>query len=484
MDGKQDMSPYDLRPRKNTPHYQTDDHSDSELSSDSDYDPDGDSNMSDGDEEIDFAELGRGYRVGISIPQRVKQHALHLSSSAPTASILGDFTIEEKEYLHRLPDQERIKVLELDKTIRNTLSKEIVPLRFRILKTSMDEFTKRIVLTKLNQFTQMTDTSTGEYFKLKNWLERVSMLPFDKYIPLPISSKDPLDKINHFMSNMKETLDKTVYGHHEAKMQILRILAQWISNPVSYGHCIGIQGSMGVGKTSLIKNGLAKALNIPFGFIALGGASDASFLEGHMYTYEGSTYGKIAEMLIRTQCSNPILFFDELDKVSSTKKGEEITGILTHLTDPTQNEKFNDKYFGEIDLNLSRCLVIFSYNNDSLINPILKDRLITIHVEGYKKPEKKIIAQRYLLPELFKTYSFMEGDVYIGEEVIELVIELVAEEDGVRNLKRGLDCMLGWINMKRYTEGLVFPYTVTCDFVHKYLKKKDDMNPSVRAMFL
>lgn len=428
-------------------------------------DIDGDSDMS---EPVDFASLGKSYRL---------QSPIRLSSSAPTRreyfSIPPKYTKEEREYLTNLTLPERKKLITLDSSV--SFTKDYVPLRFRILNTQMDEHTKRIVLNKLNNFSQMVDTTTGEYFKLKNWLDHVHLLPFEKYVSLPVIHTDPLDKITLFMNSVKQTLEETVYGHTEAKMQIMRIVAQWISNPGSYGHCIGIQGSMGVGKTSLIKNGLSKALGIPFGFVALGGAADGSFLEGHLYTYEGSSYGKIAEILIKTQCSNPILFFDELDKVSSTKKGEEIIGILTHLTDPTQNEKFNDKYFGEIDINLSKALIIFSYNDESLINPILKDRLITIKVEGYKRTEKLIIAKNYLIPEIFKTYGFGPEDILLSDKILELIIDNVQEEEGVRNLKRGIECLVGWVNMYKYVPSdefnCVIPFTITDGFVHKHLKK-------------
>ena len=100
-------------------------------------------------------------------------------------------------------------------------------------------------------------------------------------------------------------------------------------------------------KTTLIREGISKILNRPFTFIALGGATDSSFLEGHSYTYEGSNWGKIVDILIQSKCMNPVIYFDELDKVSMTPKGEEIIGILTHLTDTTQNVQFHDKYFSQ-----------------------------------------------------------------------------------------------------------------------------------------
>ena len=140
-------------------------------------------------------------------------------------------------------------------------------------------------------------------------------------------------------------------------------------------------------------------------------ATDSSTLEGHSYTYEGSTYGKIVDILIQSKTMNPVIMFDELDKVSDTPKGEEIIGILTHLTDPTQNTEFHDKYFSEIDFDLSKCLFIFSYNDDSKINPILKDRLYKIQTKGYDKKDKIIIANNYLLPIIQETIKFNEDHI-------------------------------------------------------------------------
>ena len=149
-----------------------------------------------------------------------------------------------------------------------------------------------------------------------------------------------------FMEGSKKILDEAVYGLNDAKMQIMQMIGQWITNPDAIGTAIAIKGPPGTGKTTLVKEGISKILNRDFAFIALGGATDSSSLEGHGYTYEGSTWGKIVDILIQTKCMNPVIYFDELDKISDTPKGEEIVGILTHLTDVTQNNQFHDKYCG------------------------------------------------------------------------------------------------------------------------------------------
>ena len=150
-------------------------------------------------------------------------------------------------------------------------------------------------------------------------------IPFGVYSELPVKKTDSSEKIHEFMDKSQKILDEAVYGMKDAKVQFMQILAQWVANPLSIGNAIALKGPMGTGKTTLIKYGVSKLLNREFAFIPLGGATDSSYLEGHSYTYEGSTYGKIIDILIQCKTSNPVIYFDELDKVSDTPKGEEIT---------------------------------------------------------------------------------------------------------------------------------------------------------------
>lgn len=408
-------------------------------------------------------------------------------------AFINGMTSEEKAYWRNLDEAKKTEFMEVDKRMKAVHEKGKMPWRFKFLSSDVDVTTKAIILAKLDQFQNMHEGS-GEYYKLRNWLQCIARLPLGTYNPLPVSPSDPFEKVATFLKQSKDTLDSKVFGHTDAKSQLMRIFAQWISNPNSKGHCIGIQGEPGVGKTHLVKNGICKALGLPFGFVALGGASDASFLEGHGFTYEGSTYGKIAEILMKTQCMNPVLFFDELDKVSTTSRGEEIIGVLTHLTDSTQNERFTDRYLGGVELNLSRALIIFSYNDETTINPILKDRMITIRVKGYNLKEKMTIARDYLLPEILAQYNLTTDDIKIPLAVIETIVQRVPQEHGVRNLKRGLESIVSWLNMHRYVPpendelDTKFPLTVTEGHIHKYLYVSEDpmaMRPEVaRMMYL
>jgi hypothetical protein len=615
----------------------------------------------------------------------------------------------ERNFYNKLEEDQKSAVSSLESVIKH-MNKDDVPIRFKILLSNIDENVKALAIKKLRYMYDM-DESSSEYYKISSWIDSLCRLPIGKNAELPVSNQSTMAAIRAFVQSVKDTLDKTVYGHAAAKDQIVRLIAQWITNPNSKGLVIGIGGFKGCGKclardtpvlmasgrrkmvqdvregdllmgddatprrvmrlgegramlytithedtkqsyttngdhilvlrymqgevrevsvddfmrlptqeqvlyegmcrgielpsvpvgggedafkagvrvgttfgqvptdiryncsavrreflrgvmssnrlmvfpgrdtvcvealvyiiqslgrsvvvelaavragegegavrlcvvnqryskirvsadaigmyygftldcnqrfmlgnfvvthnTSLVKNGICKALGLPFSFIALGGASDGSYLDGHSYTYEGSTWGKIVDILMKAKCMNPVIYFDELDKVSYTYKGEEIINILIHITDSTQNDRYQDKYFTDLEFDISKCLVIFSYNDESAINPILRDRMVRIQTEGYKIEDKIVIAQKYLIPELLDQFNFKSSDVTFGRDIIKyIILNRIEEEEGVRNLKRALETILSNINLivLLSPKEMPLPMDVTEPFVLKYLK--------------
>ena len=361
------------------------------------------------------------------------------------------------------------------------------PYRISLLESDIPVKFKGAAMKKVNALKYM-EPGAGEYYKSKTWVDTFMHIPFGKHQELPINKSHGVEACHEFMENAKKTLDGAVYGLNDAKLQIMQMVGQWISNPQAVGTSIAIKGPAGTGKTTLVKEGISKILNREFAFIALGGATDSSFLEGHSYTYEGSTWGKIVDILIQSKSMNPVIYFDELDKISDTPKGEEIAGILTHLTDTSQNSQFHDKYFAEIDFDLSKCLFIFSYNDESKINPILKDRMYRIQTKGYSKKEKSEIAENYLLPTIRKMVSFDKQDITIETDALHHIIDNYTEdEQGVRNLKRCLEIVHTKLNLYRLMKPdtnlfeedmslkVEFPFLVTVNVVDKLLKHGNSM---------
>jgi ATP-dependent Lon protease len=368
----------------------------------------------------------------------------------------------------------------------NKITRIEKPYRVSLLESNIPVEFKAAAIKKVNSLRYM-EPGSGEFYKIKNWVDTFMKIPFTNYQALPISIDDGVDKCHEFMENAQQILHSAVYGLNDAKMQIMQMLGQLLINPKAIGTAIAIHGPPGTGKTSLVKDGISKILNRPFAFIALGGATDSSFLEGHGYTYEGSTWGKIVQILIDSKCMNPVIYFDELDKISDTPRGEEIAGILTHLTDTTQNSQFHDKYFSEINFDLSKCLFIFSYNDENKVNSILKDRMYRIKTKGYSGKEKTAIANNYLMPKIREQVKFNNNEIIISDEVLSYINENYCnKEDGVRNMKRCLEIIHTKLNLYRLMKPgtnlfqdemslkVEFPFVVTKNIVDKLIKKEDD----------
>ncbi len=291
-----------------------------------------------------------------------------------------------------------------------------------------------------NTLCQIFDEVFVNKYKTKSLINEIKLL------------KSNIKDIGKTITNMENILDNSIHGHSNAKNQIMKIIGQWMNGERS-GYSFGFEGSPGIGKTSLASKGLTKCLtnkediNRPFNFIALGGSSHGSFLEGHSYTYLNSTWGKIVDILMDSKCMNPIIYIDELDKVSKTEQGKEIVGILTHLIDQTQNTNFQDKYFTGINIDVSKILFIFSYNDPEQIDKILLDRIHRIKFENLTIEEKITIVNKFILPEINNKMGF-ENIVLIDDDCIEYIIKSYTSEPGVRKLKEILFDLYGEINLQ------------------------------------
>jgi ATP-dependent Lon protease len=336
----------------------------------------------------------------------------------------------------------------------------------------MSENNKSVIISKLSMMEQLKGTT--EYNKLSIWINEFTKIPFGKYILPPITKNDNKEKIKNYLQNVRNNLNQIVYGLENTKEQIIKVLAQTITNSNESGNIFALQGPPGVGKTTLIQNGISKALNRPFAFICLGGSTDASFLEGHEYTFEGSKQGKIIEVLQQTECMNPVIYFDELDKVSETARGEEIINILTHITDTTQNTHFNDKYFGGIDIDLSKAVFVFSFNDEQKISKVLRDRIKIINIEGYNVNDKINIAKNFLIPKL-KTQIGLNIDVIFNDDVLKFIINTYTNEYGIRKFKEIISDIFLDLNLRILENNIIFNNKIIFNkdmLKNDYLKNK------------
>ena len=307
------------------------------------------------------------------------------------------------------------------------------PLRFRVVQSNLPN--KHDVLQRL----QSCDTG-----KMVSWVDNALALPIGKYAPPPVKSVADMPM---FVRSMRDAMDAEVFGQHQAKDEVMRLMCQWVSSGCLSTFAIGLEGPPGIGKTTFAQKVIAKAMHRPFQFIGLGGASDACSLIGHSFTYEGAMPGKIAESLRAAKVMNPVFFFDELDKVSKTPKGDEVTNVLVHLTDLEQNTHMADRYFHGIPLDLSNALLVFSYNDPREISPVLLDRLNVIRIAPPTASDKAEIASRHLLPRALSSAGLGHGDAVVSPAVLAHIIASHTAEAGVRGLAKALERVVGTLGV-------------------------------------
>jgi ATP-dependent Lon protease len=357
------------------------------------------------------------------------------------------------------------------------IKKNITYPNIKVSKRKKDELVKDII-NFINDFSLKTDLLKEIFVSLNKNNDQNN--PVDGFIQ---DIEERYNEINSYMENVKKTLDKAIHGHDKAKKQIERIIGQWI-NGKQDGYCFGFEGPPGIGKTSMCKKGLSECLKDengvprPFAMIQMGGDSNGSSLHGHNYTYVGSTWGSIVQILMDKKCMNPIIFIDEIDKISKTEHGKEIIGILTHLLDPAQNDCFQDKYFSGIDLDLSKALFILSYNDADAIDKILLDRVHRIKFKNLTLEEKLVILNIHILPEIYEKMG-LKGMIHFTEDVLKFIIEEYTLEPGVRKLKEIVFEIVGEINLdilKNFETKYNIPIEISIDDIkNKYFKDKQEL---------
>ena len=332
------------------------------------------------------------------------------------------------------------------------------------------------LIQKLNSINSKSSNDNIKSYKITNESDIVVFFEKTKYFSDNTYNKysklfdNFVELRQEYMRYVNRILNEIVYGHDATKKHIKCIISQWLSGGFKSGVVIGIQGPPGVGKTTMIKGALSKCLidfidyNLdldepyinkidysdsdsdsdsnsigrPFCFMSLGGTTNGSTLSGHNITYHGATSGDIVKNLKEAKIMNPILYFDELDKISNTEHGHEISSVLTHITDPVQNAHFTDRYFSEVKIDLSKCIIVFSYNDSKKIDRILLDRIQEIRLNPIKHKEKIIICKKFIIPEICKQLGYNLSQIDISDDKLDLIISDYTLEAGIRKLKEKL----------------------------------------------
>lgn len=363
----------------------------------------------------------------------------HPPPHPPTAepAFLSLLNSGEREYVRGMKRKERG---DLGKILVNPRAKT-VPLRIKVLQSQLPE------ALKMQMFHELSHSVNDKYLQ---WCLKMLRMPLGVYHRPSVSSVG----IPSALKQAKEVMDASIIGQDVAKREVLKLVQQSIQNPLecATSYALGLEGKPGCGKTQFVRRAMAAALGRPVISIPLGGASDgSSFLWGHNYSYEGSKEGRLAGGLMEVGCCNPIVHFDEVDKVFERDRGgAEIISSLIHLVDPSSNAQLRDRYLHGLDIDFSKCIFVFSYNHPEKINPVLMNRIKRIAFDVPTKEQKKAIVTEQILP---RVQQRLGTKITLKDEVVELLLEVTSGDEGLRDLEKSVDHVVACANLQQCMRG-------------------------------
>ncbi len=292
----------------------------------------------------------------------------------------------------------------------------------QIHELNADEEVKEKLLKELSRFKSYAGNAV-EGNVIRTYLENMLELPWNN------ETEENTD-----LKNAEEILNRDHYELKKVKERILEFLAvRQLTMAEKVSPIICLVGPPGTGKTS-IAHSIAEALNKKYVRICLGGVDDESEIRGHRKTYVGAMPGRIAKGLKQAGTSNPLILFDEIDKMGRGVHGDPAAALLEVL-DSEQNMKFRDNYV-ELPIDLSKVLFIATANDAGTIPEPLLDRMEIIEVEGYTENEKFHIAKDHLLKKQYEKNGIKKSWLSITDEGINSIIKYYTREAGVRQLDR------------------------------------------------
>ena len=333
------------------------------------------------------------------------------------------FSIDQKNFILK----EKLKVIKQELGENSHQEQTAKKFRDTLDKLKIDKDIKDKIKREIDKF-EITNESSPELSIIETYIENVLSLPWNK------STKE-----NANFNLVMQSLNETHYGLEKIKERITEYVAIKNINKDIKSPIICLVGPPGVGKTSIAMS-IAKALNRKFYKISVGGLNDSTELIGSRRTYLAAAPGKIIQGIKRTNSNNPVILIDEVDKMVKDYKGDPASTLL-EILDPVQNKYFIDNYIEE-PFDLSKVLFILTANYINDIPITLLDRVEIIELNSYTLFEKKDIAKKYLLPNIFAEHIIIDESIRFSDELLYFIINNYTKEAGVRELERILTTLV------------------------------------------
>lgn len=361
----------------------------------------------------------------------------------------ADIDRSQREFYLR----QQMKAIQTELGEVNELAEEIAQFREKIEAAKMPKPAEEEALRQLKKLERM-HPDAAETATLRNWMEIMTELPWSK------ASKDNLD-----LHKAERILNEDHYGLDKVKDRIIEALAVRKLKEKPKGPILCLVGPPGVGKTSLGRS-VARALGRKFTRLSLGGVHDEAEIRGHRRTYVGAMPGRVIQAVQQAGTNNPLIMFDEIDKVGADFRGDPSSALLEVL-DPEQNNSFRDNYLG-VTFDLSNVIFMTTANVLDTVQPALRDRMEVIRLAGYTEEEKREIARRHLLPKQTEENGITARELNISATALNAIIQQYTHEAGLRQLEREIGSICRKV-ARRIAEGNKQTVRISLRNLHEFL---------------
>ena len=379
---------------------------------------------------------------------------------------IANMIYKKFEHLKNI-DTKKLNKIKLESGVEN----DVVS---RILNSSHSDAVKAILYKKYKRYYDSANGSSDEFMKAIDWIDNVLDIPVKMVIDSNIN-------INQTLVKLWKSLNDNTYGLYHAKEKIMEAMCAKLLDPDSKGRVLTLIGPPGVGKTTLAIS-IAESLSMPFDQISFGSVKDSTVLTGHSVTYIGAVPGLFATILLKSKRLDTVILLDEIDKIQpNTSEGQSVSSVLLHVLDRTQNNKFRDLYMPEVCLDLSKILFICAANSLDEIDPVLKDRMTIIEIEGYNIEDKIEITKKHLFPKIRGELGFLEKDIIFPDNEIKYMIKNYTDGQlGMRNCEKKIYQLCERLALLKYVKDIdfsfkinnfKFPVKISTDIIDKLLQK-------------
>lgn len=359
---------------------------------------------------------------------------------------------QQREFFLREQLKTIQKELGLEKDDRTA---EIEKFRERLVSLILPELVQKRIDDEIQKMSVL-EVGSAEYAVTRNYLDWLTLMPWGRY------SADKLE-----IAEARQVLEQDHEGLADVKERIIEFLAVGKLKGSIGGTILLLVGPPGVGKTSIGRS-IASAVGRNFYRFSVGGIHDEAEIKGHRRTYIGAMPGKFIQAMKEIEYANPVIMLDEIDKISSSYRGDPASALLEVL-DPEQNVDFLDHYL-DVRFDLSKVLFICTANQLDTIPAPLLDRMEIIKLSGYLSSEKLQIAKKHLLKRQIEKAGLQNDCLELPDNSLLQIIEEYAREAGVRNLEKRIATIARKVALK-YLEGTPIPIRITPEKLSDYLGK-------------